>query len=169
MNKRSVLALSIVICLLCNFFGVQMTRAWFVSGGSLGSGEYAAAKVYYLPTLSPTSEEQSLYGSLISDNQSETEQVYLVPGDEMLSSSDLSIENFSTVISNIRAKIDISLPDTTIDDNMVWQYISGTTYQYGLLTDIMDGETVVASDVFMGLLQVTFASSTIAGTIIPNA
>ena len=167
MNKRNIFVLSIIICLICNFFGVQMTRAWFVSGGSLGTGEYAAAKVYYLPTLTPAEEEKSLYGSLIAGNQ-ETEQVYLVPGDEMLSTPDLSIENFSTVTSNVRVKIDISLPDTTIDDNMVWQHISGTTYQYGLITDIMNGETVVASDVFMGLLQVTFASTTIANTVIPN-
>lgn len=176
MKKRSIIAFAIMLSLICNFLGVGTTGAWFVSGGTLGTGDFKTAKVLYLPTVTPTAEEKSIYGELIDGSVGDN-FTFLIPGYEIIKQPELnpnmclSFENFSTVVTNVRVRINLEFLEHPVE-GMVWQKVlnSDNTYQYGKLTNILNSDgTVIESNVFMGLIEVNFANTTIGNTIIPNA
>lgn len=166
MRKRRWLLLLTALCLSCFYFGVNTTEAWFVAGGTLGGADYETAQVRYLPSMEPTAEEKSVYGSLLPGSDTEAGIIsYLVPGEEILQLAEdaqpipLSLENFSTVATNVRVKMDCRLTgvDGTEITGMEWRRIQNTNrYQYGQYIDLYDSTgTLVRSHVFMGLLELT--------------
>lgn len=174
MKKRYVLSFLLVICIVCNVFGVGFTRAWFVAGGTVGAGEYDTAKVEYLPTSEPDEAQKSVYGALL-DPSTADKPAYLIPGDEIIKPfkngeadipGRLSIENFSTVSTNVRAKIECVFLDESgnpVDmPEMTWIKVADNTYEYGVNVDV-NGVSV-----HMGLLQAVFTAATVASTAVPG-
>lgn len=174
MKKRMVVSFLLIICIVCNVFGVSFTRAWFVAGGTVGAGEYDTAKVDYLPTAQPDDAQKSVYGALLEPSTAD-QAAYLIPGDEIIkpfrngdaeSPGRLSIENFSTVSTNVRAKIDcVFLNDdgSAMDmQGMTWIKLSDNTYEYGVDVDVN------GASVHMGLLQAVFSAKTLAATEAPG-
>lgn len=175
MKKRYIISFLLVICIICNLFGVQLTRAWFVAGGTVGYGEYETAKVQYLPELEPDDAQKGVYGAFIDTSTAET-AVYLVPGDEIVkpfhnadgtsSEGKLSIENFSTVDTNVRVNVDVVFQDengNAADMSLFsWQQTGDSTYEYGIDVDVN------GTSVHMGLLQVVFSAATASTTVAPG-
>ncbi|MEG0456769.1 MAG: hypothetical protein RR549_01395 [Oscillospiraceae bacterium] len=178
MKKRYIALIILLVFITVNMLGVNFTSAWFVSGGNIGNGEYYTGIVNYKPDFTITQEQKSIYGSLIDGIKDDTNIVYLTPGDEIIkpfvlndntqTNGMLSIENFSTVPTNVRAVINCEIYNNqtkTYEENnaFTWQRI-GTTdeYQYGK-TAVIDGVNV-----HMGLISTVFSNKAINATIMPD-
>lgn len=179
-KKLYVMIALLLVCITVNIVGVNQTMAWFVSGGLLGTGEYSTAKVQYLPTLEPTADEKSKYGSLIKGS-SDDSITFLIPGDPIIekfgqNSGYLSLENFSTVESEVRVCIECNFINTipgttegtTVDEldkmtDFVWKSMGNDVYQFG-----KNYTTDTGTSIFMGLLEVTFVKKMVKDTDYPG-
>lgn len=198
MKKRNLIAFSVILVLLCNFLGVSKSGAWFVSGGSLGDGNYQTAQVVYLPALQSEAIYEAgvpFYGRLIGGSVPATEDspaqtVYLIPGESLIDTAQganpsiLSMENFSTVPTNVRVRIQLTLDPDVLDESgnvtstddfiangvFVWKQVGNTSlYQYGMDYAYTDAFSVLQT-LFMPLLEVNFASAvTVGDTVVPDA
>lgn len=179
-SKKLYLVISLLlVCITVNIIGVSQTMAWFVSGGIIGTGDYSTAKVQYLPTLEPDSDQKGKYGSLI-DGSTKDKIVFLIPGDTIIekfgenTDGYLSLENFSTVPSEVRVCIEcnfINTDETTgtavdVLDPMTgfeWRSMGGDVYQYGKKHTTGEGQ-----EIFMGLFEAKFANKQVKDTMYPG-
>lgn len=206
MKKRNIIAFCVALVLVCNFLGVSQSGAWFVSGGSFSDNSYHTAQVVYLPALQ-TEEIYNAgipkYGRLLAGSSTSTDDggtdniVYLVPGESMISSGVisgetqaqyppvLSLENFSTVPTNVQVRIDVDFDNQNYDADgtpiegegasdpvtaegmFLWKQIDMTdTYEYGVNYPAEGSGS--AAPTFMPLLRVTFAKVIGATTVFPK-
>lgn len=195
MKKRRLIVFLMALVLLLNFLGIASSGAWFISGGAFGENSYQSASIKFLPAL----EHESIYeagiprfGRLLkgtpkmaddSGALDPTKTVYISPGFSIIDTGTaenkyptvLSLENFSTVITNVRVGIDVTFNTISSDGNDD-PIFTGTTFKWQERTDTpekddywygmdysKDGMTT-----FMPLLEAKFANTTKNGTVFPD-
>lgn len=168
MRERRIIFAALALCCLCMYFGVDMTGAWFVTGGTFGTMSAENAKVEYLPTM--TNDTPAIHGKLIDGTTTTgegegavTNTVYIIPGSELVESATgypgkLMLQNLSTTATETRLVLECTLTDSaaTPITGLIWQRI-GTSESYYIGKNDVSGR-------FMPLLEVDFMANTTTGS-----